>query len=386
MHRLNKHEMSLFIRERRDLFDAAGETNPFAGSEWALHFIEQIAQDDWVFIVPEYGGESTMLLYSKPDAPDRYASATNWDAALYSPLIGMARERGPALNGLIRQIVAANPQCAAINFAPLDAEHPDTTALTRAFVGCGWHVKRYFCFGNWYLPCAGRSFEHYLACLDAPLYNTLAVKSKRFHTGEEGAHLEIAVDPADVDAGMEAYRRVCARSLKKPEPYPDFIHGWARICARNGWLRLGLAYIHNTPIAAQFWFTQHRRAYIFRLACDASYARFSADTVLNAHMIQHSLENDGVHEIDYLTGDESYKRAWLPCRRERIGLMVCNPRSARGSLLAAHQLASEAKQQWLRSIRPAPQPQGPVLPRAAIARFEQPDGAVNDAARSQPAA
>ena len=365
MHGFGKGEALAFVAARRELFDAAGEINPFAGSEWTRHFIEHIAADDWTFIAPEYGGESTMLLHSRPDAPDRYASATNCDTALYSPLISTAREHGSALHGLARQIAINRPQCAAINFAPLDTEHPDTAALTRAFVNCGWYVKNYSCFGNWYLTCAGLSFEQYLACLDAPLYNIWAAKSKRFRAGEEGAHIEIATDPADVDAGMKAYQRVCERSWKKPEPYPDFIDGWARICARNGWLRLGLAYIHNTPIAAQFWFTQHRRAYIFKLAHDTSYARFSADTVLSAHMIQYSLENDGVHEIDYLTGDDSYKRAWLPCRRERIGLMVCNPRTTRGSLLAAHQLASEARQHWLRSIRPVNPANNPVPPRAA---------------------
>ncbi|HEY9380612.1 MAG TPA: GNAT family N-acetyltransferase [Burkholderiales bacterium] len=365
MHSFGKREALAFIAARRELFDAAGKSNPFAGSEWMRHFIEHIASDDWTFVASEYGDESAMLLYSRPDAPDRYTSVTNFDAALYSPLIGTAQERGRALNGLVRRIVTSHPQCEAINFAPLDAEHPDTAALTRAFVGCGWHIKRYVCFGNWYLPCAGMSFEQYLAHLDAPLYNTCAVKSKRFRAGEEGARIEIAIDPAEVDAGMKAYQRICDRNRKKPEPYPDFIHGWARICARNGWLRLGVAYIHNTPIAAQFWFTQQQRAYIFKLAYDASYARFSADMVLNAHMIQYSLENDGVREIDYLAGDDSYKRAWLPYRRERIGLMMCNPRTMRGQLLAAHQLASEARQYWLRTIRPANPIDSSMSPRAA---------------------
>ena len=40
---------------------------------------------------------------------------------------------------------------------------------------------------------------------------------------------------------MDAYEHVYAKSWKKPEPYPDFVRQWAHICARNNWLRLGVA-------------------------------------------------------------------------------------------------------------------------------------------------
>jgi CelD/BcsL family acetyltransferase involved in cellulose biosynthesis len=145
---------------------------------------------------------------------------------------------------------------------------------------------------------------------------------------------------------MDAYDRVYAKSWKKPEPYPEFVRRWARICADNGWLRLGVAWVDDVPIAAQFWFTMDRRAYIFKLAYDEDYSKWSAGTVLTAHMVRHSLEQDAVVEIDYLTGDDPYKKTWMTHRRERVGLIACNRRTARGMFTATVEYAGALRKRW----------------------------------------
>ena len=106
-------------------------------------------------------------------------------------------------------------------------------------------------------------------------YNTWARKSKKFRR-YEGARIQIATSLSDVEVAMEAYHAIYAKSWKKPEPYPYFVEGWARICAKNGWLRLGIAWVDNVPVAAQFWFTMKQRAYIFKLAYDEDYTNWSA--------------------------------------------------------------------------------------------------------------
>jgi CelD/BcsL family acetyltransferase involved in cellulose biosynthesis len=74
-------------------------------------------------------------------------------------------------------------------------------------------------------------------------------------------------------------------------------------------------------------------AYIFKLAYDEAQSRWSAGTVLTAHLLRHALEVDQVVEIDYLSGDDAYKKSWMTVRRERIGLMACNLRSIGGAPL-----------------------------------------------------
>ena len=352
MHFLNKAGALRFVRDRRELFDQAGRSNPFACSAWILHFIEHVAEDGWTFVVPEHrgAGESVMLLYSDKGAPYRRFAATNYYASLYSPLISSlpsGPERGSALGALVDQLVESVPRSAAISFAPLDKQSPDTTALRDCFSSRGWYVKQYACFGNWHLPCAGLAFDAYMKDRDSKLVNTWTRKLKKFNSAQApGARVEIVTEPKDTQAAIDAFERVYARSWKKPEPYPGFVRDWAAICASNGWLRLGLAWVDDVPIAAQFWFTMNRRAYIFKLAYDEDYAKWSAGTVLSAHLFKHALDEDRVVEIDYLSGDDAYKQSWMTGRRERVGLIACNPWTPRGLLISAAEFAGEMRGQW----------------------------------------
>ena len=120
--------------------------------------------------------------------------------------------------------------------------------------------------------------------------------------------------------------------------------GWAAICAARGWLRLGVAWAGDVPIAAQFWFTINRRAYIYKLAYDEAFSKLSAGTVLSAHMFRHALDVDRVVEIDYLTGDDPYKQAWMTHRRERVGVIACNPRTLKGAGRALYEAAGALRQ------------------------------------------
>ncbi|HEY8708580.1 MAG TPA: GNAT family N-acetyltransferase, partial [Burkholderiaceae bacterium] len=126
------------------------------------------------------------------------------------------------------------------------------------------------------------------------------------------------------------------------EPYPNFARGWAQQCAEQGWLRLGVARIDDVPIAAQLWFVYGRRAYIFKLAYDESQSRWSAGTVLTAHMMRHVLEVDRVVEVDFLSGDDPYKKSWMMQRRERVGLIACNLRLLPGLIAAASEFVGQA--------------------------------------------
>lgn len=335
-----------YVRARRELFDAAGAANPFACSAWVLHFLAQVARDDWEILAAEGGADAALLAYREPGARHRVAALANYYASLWSPVVA-ATDRGAALDALAGELAGLAPRPAVVNLAPL-ADDADAAALQAAFARRGWYVRRYFCFGNWYLPCEGLGFDAYMQARDSRLYNTWTRKAKKFQKGADGARLEIVTDPSGVDAGMDAYDHVYARSWKVPEPYPQFVRGWARICAENGWLRLGIAWLGDVPIAAQLWFTLHRRAYIFKLAYDEAHTKLSAGTVLSAHLFRHALEADRVVEMDYLTGDDAYKRSWMTHRRERIGLVACNPRTPRGLLAAATEYAGALR----RRLRP----------------------------------
>ena len=335
MHFLKQQEALAFVRERADLFDRAD--NPFAKSPWELHFIEQIVEADWAVVALERdaSGPGAMLLYSTPPASaDRWV-LTNYYASLYSPVIAAPQDMAAATAQLVRQLTTQKPQCATLNLAPLVSDSPASLALERELEANGWYVRRYFAHGNWYM--AGMPYEQYLSERDSK-----ARKSKSF-----AGKLRLVTDPADVGLAMDGYEAIYAKSWKKPEPYADFVRGWARICAARGWLRLGMAYVEGQPIASQFWFTIDGRAYIFKLAYDEEQAKWSAGTLLTALLMRHVLDVDEVGEVDYLTGDDPYKAAWMSQRRERIGLIACNKRTTRGLARAAIEFAGDMRRKAL---------------------------------------
>jgi len=346
---LTRAQLLRYVQDKRTLFDAAAARgNPFACSAWVLDFIEQIAADDWRYYVAEdpAQADACLVLYSVRGSPHRRLALTNYYASLYTPLLGAAVDREASLTAIAADLTRSRPDCAAIDLAPLAPEDDDTAALERAFTSQGWYVKRYFRFGNWHLPCADLSFADYMRARESRVRHTWSRKVKKFRKVDGLARIRIVTAPDEIEAAMNAYEQVYAHSWKPPEPYPEFIRRWAYVCAENGWLRLGLASVADVPIAAQFWFTMQRRAYIFKLAYAQDYAHWSAGTVLTAHLIEHSLEQDRVTSIDYLSGDDPYKQAWMSRRRERIGLIACNLGNPRGALIAAYEYAGALRQRW----------------------------------------
>ncbi len=342
MNVLSKQEALGFVSAHATVLDSGSNApNPFACSEWIHHFIDQIAEDDWRILALDGGadGSNLMLAYRHAATPWRCMALANYYTSLVSPLASVASlpgERAAAMRSLVQELSSARPRIATLQFSPLDAQSRDTTALMAELREQGWYARQYFAFGNWTLPCEGLGFDAYIAARDSKVRHTLERKSKKLRAS---GSLEIVTEPEDVERGMDAWDAIYGRSWKQPEPYPDFVRGWARRCAQRGWLRLGIASVEGKPIAAQFWFTMARRAYIFKLAYDEEYSKWSAGTVLSAHMFRHALESDRVVEIDYLTGDDPYKSAWMTQRRERIGLLACNLRSSRGVWRAAREMA-----------------------------------------------
>jgi len=151
---------------------------------------------------------------------------------------------------------------------------------------------------------------------------------------------------------------VYSASWKIPEPYPEFIPALIRHLAESGALRMGIAWLGGRPIAAQLWILTGNKASIYKVAYHEAYAAYSPGTVLTAHMLQHVIDHDKVVEVDFLIGDDEYKKMWMSDRRERWGIVAYNPRRLLGFAMIvvetlAHTMGSvrnRFKRHWL----PAP--------------------------------
>ncbi|MFO1269035.1 MAG: GNAT family N-acetyltransferase [Rubrivivax sp.] len=350
---LSRTEALRSIEESSATIDAAGNpANPFCTSAWLHHFTCEVVPPTARIAVVESArsGRSLMLLWARTQSDGRLHALANYYSSLYTPVLSSSTDRLGAATDLARELVRARPRLVTLNLSPLADDNPETAQLAETMAGAGWFVRRYACFGNWTLPCEGLSFADYLATRDSQLRNTLARKAKKL---QAAGSLQICTAVDEVEQAMDGFDAVYAKSWKEPEPYPNFIRGWARRCAERGWLRLGLARVGDTVIAAQFWFTIARRAHIFKLAYDEAYAKWSAGTVLTAKMFEHAMMVDKVVEIDYLTGDDAYKKSWMTQRRERIGLIACNLSTVAGLATASREWAGAATSSWRARLRSA---------------------------------
>jgi hypothetical protein len=179
--------------------------------------------------------------------------------------------------------------------------------------------------------------------------NTIKRMTKKF--AADGGTLQVVSHTQDLPAAIAAYQQVYAASWKRPEPFADFSPGLLTTCASQGWLRLGIAWLNERPIAAQLWIVANDRAEVYKLAYDEEFKAYSPGTLLTAKLMQHAIELDNVKEIDYLIGDDPYKETWMSHRRERWGIVAYNPRTLTGLVGLTREVLGRWAKPWLTRIR-----------------------------------
>ena len=258
------------------------------------------------------------------------ASMENYYSVDFRPLCST-----PGARLLIESILAQITRTAAtdiLRLQPLDIDAPETEISEQALRKLGWRVYRSLSHVNWVHDFEG-NFDDYMSQRPGRLRSTLRRKSAKLMALGD---VEITIHDGQIGINklIDAYQIIYARSWKVPEPHDRFIPELIAKIAQMGQLRLGLLKIGNRPIAAHFWIVKHGYAYIYKLAHDREFDRYSPGTVLMAKMVQYVLENDEVTRLDFLTGDDGYKRDWMTERRRKLTITAYNPRSLHG--IVAH--------------------------------------------------
>jgi hypothetical protein len=269
-------------------------------------------------------------------------SLTNYYSCFFAPHLRSNSQRAAeALRSLTQVWAAETPRWDSIEIKPLDSGSASFAILVEQLRNSGFAVQTFFSFGNWYLPVKGRSFAEYLESLPSVLKNTLSRKRKKLEKSGR-VRIEIVTGGEQLESAIEAYTKIYLSSWKQPEPFPGFMPGLIRTCAKMGVLRLGLVHVDNEPAAAQLWIVHRKSALIYKLAYDERFADLSVGTILSSTLFQHALDVDKVEEVDYLSGDDAYKRDWMSHRRERWGILALNPRTPRGLLQIARHIGGRA--------------------------------------------
>ncbi len=269
-------------------------------------------------------------------------SLSNYYTSLYGPLV--RQDSNPlSLGHALATAVRENKGIQVMRFAPMDPNASTYAALLSGLRANDWVPFQFSCFGNWFLPVRG-TWQDYLKSRSRNLRSSIVRRCKKFAI--EGGTIEIVSTTGYIEESIAEFQRVYAASWKQPEPYPDFIPELIRQLAAMGMLRLGFARLRGQAIATQLWFVDRTKASIYKVAYDESFASYAPGTVLTAHLMQHVIDCDHVQEVDFLIGDDSYKKTWMSDRRERFGIVAYDPSTIIGFAL----LMREALGRALRSV------------------------------------
>lgn len=315
----------------------AEKRNMSFGLAWYQNLVDTVFMDSVLrFYVLRNGDQILAVMPLKVEqsaSATRLSSLSNFYTSLYEPILDPGL-KSSELVPILSKIDTEFPRAASLTLSPMAPDGHAYQTLLGAIRLQGWIGFEYFAFGNWYQQVQER-WEAYLTRRDSTLQNTLRRMSKKF--GSNGGTLEIITQTKDTNRGIEAYQQVYAASWKQQEAFPAFTPGLLHTYAAKGFLRLGLAWLDGKPVAAQLWIVSHGRAEIYKLAYHPDYKSYSPGTLLTAKLFEHVMDVDKVGEIDYLIGDDQYKRSWMSNRRERWGIIAYNPLTLMGFAGAARE-------------------------------------------------
>ena len=365
-----------FTEAQYDLSEYAAKRNIELSIDWFDLLQRTVYPQDkgvrYYFMAEEYRPSQILPLRLVKKGRIRIIeSLSNYYTSLYAPLLtdnGDVRQ----LRHLLAAADTDHDDAHVMYFSPMDPGSTIYKNLLSEIWATGWIPFRFFCFGNWFLEVKD-SWEGYLNRRSGNLRSTFKRRNKAFSTA--GGTLEIVTTPEAVESAIVAFQEVYSASWKIPEPYPDFVPSLIRLLSAKGMLRLGIARLHEKPIAAQLWIVHQGKASIYKVAYHEGYASYSPGTILTGFLMHYVIEQDRVKEVDFLIGDDPYKSIWMSHRRERWGIVAYNPRTFIGNLLLAKEVLTRATKSIRKKLSATTiVMQRPGLPTTANPLSQKPKG------------
>lgn len=306
------------------------------GADWLVNLATHALsphEQAVIYVARRTSGDFVALPLKREARTGQAHALGNFYTSAYSPII-RSQAPEPLLAALFRYL-AHEEKVAGITLSPLLGSSPAAGQLASALSLAGWKaIHPYHCFSNWTHEPGGTNYDAYLASRPARLQNTISRRTRQFLRDGRG-ELDLVTGGEGLEASIADFVAVYNRSWKQEEPFPEFVPALLRLAAGRGWLRLGIARHEGTPIASQAWLVADGTAYIFKLAHDEAFRQLSPGTVLTARMMRHVIDTDRVQRIDFLSGDDDYKRDWMSARGECAGIAAYNPATLRGFAMIA---------------------------------------------------
>jgi len=302
----------------------------FSSYEWYENWVNSVLhlKKEHVAFLNYYNKSKLTLLLPLKFNKSSLESLTNY----YSPIFQIVASENSFLLSFVKEfLLELKNESFTWDVLVLHSMDREEVSLISDLKGLGLPSSPFYCFANWYLDVNQRSFDEYFSSLSSRVRNTVVRKTKQFNK-LEGAKVEIIHEGEGLEKAIKAFEAVYDSSWKGEETFPGFISGLMRMASKQGVLRLGIAYINDVPAAAQLWIVADDTAYIYKLAYDEKHKKLSIGSILTATLMRYAIDVDKVKCVDYLSGDDAYKKEWMSDRRERWGIMIFNWRTLTGCL------------------------------------------------------
>jgi CelD/BcsL family acetyltransferase involved in cellulose biosynthesis len=356
------HGLMALPQAYQAVFEEASKRSVFLSFPWFRNFEENIlARSEESLIYGVEGGEvhpkplAALVLHCSHQhrgilRPSIMEGLSNYYTTYFGPAMADDTMAGKAVRSLTNALWRDRQYWDVINLRPLDRESSAFKYFVQSFRELGVPVQTYFCFGNWYLDVRGRNHAEYFKSLPSVLRKNIPYETRKLERrGSVRFKLIIGMD--GLEKSLDDFEKVYNSSWRIPEPYPNFIRGLARAAALQGWLRLGVLYLDDEPAAAQLWLVHARVASIYKICYQERFGSLSVGKILTNRLIQHAIDVDKVSVVDYLSGDDAYKKDWMSHRRELWGLMAFNPNNLRGLSVAIRHIGGRYVKRSLKSLR-----------------------------------
>ncbi len=241
----------------------------------------------------------------------------------YSPFSGLENNTSCLWVNAVSSISALLPDWQILHFKPLTADNCNQLVFE---LGKQFRSNSYVYTMNW--QATTNTLESYWSARPSQLRNTYQRKKRAL--SKLAAKIEIHTDLTSELA--IAYWHVYERSWKQQEKSQQFIDWLLRYSSDNQQLRFGVVYLNEKPIACQFWLVCNNKAYIFKLAQDKEFDYLSPGTVLMGDMMNYVISQDKVVIVDFLTGNDDYKKMWMDRASPLYGVEIFNLGNLRGRL------------------------------------------------------
>ncbi len=296
----------------------ASQKSLFDRLDWFQYLHELCLPDQQPLMIHSSDQGAQAWLFLMKRGIGNYAALANWYNFTYRPIFTGNFDEVTKLALLADLAKKAKSYAHHIEIAPVSDEDGSSGLTERAFEQAGWWVIKSKADDNHILPIKGRTFDQYWADRPGRLRNTVRRKTKK-------NIVSIRIETEFSEEHWNDYCDVYARSWKPEEGNPAFLKAIAKQEAKAGCLRLGLAYIDGTPVAAQFWTVENGDALIHKLAHVEDATKSSPGTLLSVAMFQHVIDVDHVDLIDFGTGNDPYKKEWMEDVRDRYRLEMYWP-------------------------------------------------------------